>query len=68
MSRHTVRLDGGHRIRLTVSVGIAFTEESGATFEALYREADEALYISKTGGKNRVTLGRQPALLEARKL
>jgi diguanylate cyclase (GGDEF)-like protein len=62
MSQHVVRLDGGHHIRLTVSIGIAFTERSDVTFEALYREADEALYISKTGGKNRVTLGRTPVL------
>ncbi|MNC79071.1 response regulator PleD [compost metagenome] len=63
-----VRLDGGHRIRLTVSIGIAFTERSDATFEQLYREADEALYRSKTGGKNKVTLGRQPALMKVGKL
>ncbi|MBY0009239.1 histidine kinase N-terminal 7TM domain-containing diguanylate cyclase [Paenibacillus typhae] len=68
MSRHLVRLDGGRRISLTVSAGIAFTKDSGATFETLYRQADEALYLSKTGGKNKVTLGRQPALREARSL
>ncbi|MNN06009.1 putative diguanylate cyclase YdaM [compost metagenome] len=67
MQKHIVRLDGGHHIRLTVSIGIAFTERSNATFEDLYREADEALYISKTAGKNRVTLGRRPVLMEARK-
>lgn len=68
MSRHDVRLDGGERIRLTVSAGIAFTKDSGVTFETLYREADEALYLSKTGGKNKVTLGGQPALMEAGKV
>lgn len=37
------------------------------TFEDLYREADEALYQSKARGKNRVTLGRQPAVRQAAK-
>lgn len=66
VSGHMVTLDGGQHIRLTVSIGIAFTERSDVTFEHLYREADEALYISKTAGKNRVTLGRPPALMEIR--
>lgn len=61
MSEHVVRLDNGHCIRLTVSIGIAYTERSDITFEDLYREADEALYISKATGKNKVTLGRQPS-------
>ena len=61
MGEHIVRLDEGHSIQLTVSIGIAFTERSDLTFEDLYREADEALYLSKATGKNRVTLGRQPA-------
>ncbi|WNS42455.1 diguanylate cyclase [Paenibacillus sp. MMS20-IR301] len=65
MGEHTVLLDGGHRIRLTVSIGIAFTERSDVTFEDLYREADEALYLSKATGKNRVTLGRQPVVRQA---
>lgn len=61
MSGHTVKLDGGHSIRLTVSIGIAFTERSDVTFEDLYRTADEALYISKATGKNKVTMGREPS-------
>ncbi|MBW4082071.1 diguanylate cyclase [Paenibacillus sp. S150] len=67
MGEHVVRLDGGHSIRLTVSIGIAFTERSDVTFEALYRQADEALYLSKANGKNRVTLGRGPAVRETLK-
>ncbi|OMD47527.1 hypothetical protein BSK56_13335 [Paenibacillus borealis] len=65
MSEHIVQLDGGHSIQLTVSIGIAFTEHSDITFEDLYREADEALYLSKAAGKNRVTLGRKPIIREA---
>lgn len=68
MSGHTVKLAGGYAIRLTVSIGIAFTERKDVTFEDLYREADEALYQSKAAGKNRVTLGRQPMAREAVKI
>lgn len=64
---HVVHLGEGHSIRLTVSIGIAFTERSDVTFEDLYRQADEALYLSKATGKNRVTLGRKPAIREALK-
>ncbi|UQZ34025.1 hypothetical protein C2I18_11085 [Paenibacillus sp. PK3_47] len=60
MSEHAVQLDNGRCIRLTVSIGIAYTERSDVTFEDLYREADEALYVSKSTGKNKVTLGRRP--------
>lgn len=65
MSEHIVQLDGGHSIQLTVSIGIAFTEQSDIAFEDLYREADEALYLSKAAYKNRVTLGRKPVIREA---
>ncbi|KHL93356.1 hypothetical protein QW71_23825 [Paenibacillus sp. IHB B 3415] len=67
LGEHIVLLEGGHSIQLTVSIGIAFTERSDVTFEDLYREADEALYQSKARGKNRVTLGRQPAVRQAAK-
>ena len=48
--------DGG---RVTISVGIAVTRPSGATDPAavtdtLYRQADQALYLAKERGRNRV--------------
>ncbi|MEK5035760.1 diguanylate cyclase [Paenibacillus sp. FSL R7-0302] len=67
MGEHIVELDGGHHIQLTVSIGIAFTDRTDVTFEDLYREADEALYLSKATGKNRVTLGREPMVRQAAK-
>ncbi|WP_379130317.1 diguanylate cyclase [Paenibacillus sp. sgz500958] len=57
MGKHVVTLDGGVRVHLTVSVGVAYTEGGNVTFEELYGLADDALYISKTTGKNKVTLG-----------
>ncbi|ASA24677.1 sensor domain-containing diguanylate cyclase [Paenibacillus donghaensis] len=62
MNDHHVILSEGQRIRLTVSIGIAFTQRSDVTFEDLYRQADEAMYQSKATGKNRVTLGREPLI------
>lgn len=59
LAPHHVMLDGGRRIQLTVSIGVIYWEDPHTPFEELYRQADQALYLSKTGGKNRVTLGGQ---------
>ncbi|MDD6088684.1 MAG: GGDEF domain-containing protein [Desulfovibrionaceae bacterium] len=40
-------------MRVSVSVGIAFTEESGSGYERLRRHADVALYIARMNGRNR---------------
>ena len=39
-------------IKVTVSMGIALSPTDGATFEALYTNADKALYFVKNDGKN----------------
>ena len=65
MGDHVVQLNEAQTVQFTVSVGIAYTEQIGATFEDLYREADEALYLSKATGKNKVTLGNQPIFKKA---
>jgi diguanylate cyclase (GGDEF)-like protein/PAS domain S-box-containing protein len=40
-------------ITVTGSIGISTYDGNGKSFEALYKEADEALYKAKLGGKNR---------------
>lgn len=57
---------GGERgCRLTVSLGLATYPTNGTDREALLREADDALYRAKSGGKNRVRTPRySPATLE----
>jgi diguanylate cyclase (GGDEF)-like protein len=43
-------------IRVTCSIGVATFPDSGATWEEMFKAADEALYVSKRSGRNRVTL------------
>ena len=40
----------------SVSIGVATLPDHGATFEALAKNADRALYLSKARGRNRVTV------------
>lgn len=42
----------GRLMRVTVSIGIALAPLDGITYEALYSNADKALYFTKNEGKN----------------
>jgi diguanylate cyclase (GGDEF)-like protein len=44
------------QLRVTCSVGVAPFPAAGTTWEPLFKAADEALYASKRGGRNRVTI------------
>jgi diguanylate cyclase (GGDEF)-like protein len=43
-------------LSVTCSVGVATCPGAGSDWEALFKATDEALYASKRGGRNRVTL------------
>ena len=45
----------GETIYVTTSIGVAASTGELATAEALYKAADEAMYVSKFTTKNRVT-------------
>ena len=45
----------GEKFRVSFSGGIAEYPEKGADLQALYRSADAALYIAKTGGQSQVS-------------
>ncbi|ASS64908.1 MULTISPECIES: GGDEF domain-containing protein [unclassified Paenibacillus] len=45
---------------VTMSIGVSYSR-SGSTVEEVIREADEAMYRSKTTGKNKVTIVNAPA-------
>jgi diguanylate cyclase (GGDEF)-like protein len=49
-------IQSGGPFSTTFSGGIATYPEHGETPEALLREADDALYISKKEGRNRLTI------------
>ena len=64
----TIRRRVERETNVTVSVGVCPTAE-GLSVEEAVRRADEAMYMSKTSGKNRVTVHRhQPAAAAARNL
>lgn len=46
----------GQRIRFTISLGVADTSQPSSSHAELIAWADHALYASKHGGRNRVTL------------
>lgn len=45
----------GREVHVTVSAGVAYAEAPGKTLDRLMRKADNALYLSKRNGRNRVT-------------
>jgi diguanylate cyclase (GGDEF)-like protein len=56
---HTVFLRAhGLEVRLTASLGIATYPEHGRTEEDLVARADQAMYVAKEAGKNRVQAAR----------
>jgi diguanylate cyclase (GGDEF)-like protein len=60
---HPIR---GRDVPLTISGGIACHPEDGQTTESLLARADEALYLAKGSGRNRVALHHVERRLSAR--
>ncbi|MBU2644678.1 GGDEF domain-containing protein [bacterium] len=56
---HPIILENGDPsgINVTISLGTATVRNSDPNIEALLKRADEALYYSKSSGRNRVTIG-----------
>ncbi len=46
--------ENGKRLHITVSIGVALSQGTGETQEAILKRADEALYAAKNSGRNRV--------------
>jgi diguanylate cyclase (GGDEF)-like protein len=46
--------NGGPRVSITVSIGVAVFPQDGASIEALATAADQGMYDAKQGGRNRV--------------
>ncbi|HSB49314.1 MAG TPA: GGDEF domain-containing protein [Burkholderiales bacterium] len=45
-----------HKVSVTVSIGVACYPNHGVDFESVLEKADQAMYASKSAGKNRVTV------------
>lgn len=45
-----------HKVSVTVSIGVACYPNHGVDFESILEKADQAMYASKSAGKNRVTV------------
>ena len=52
---------GDTAIRVTASFGVAKFPEHGTTQDELVQAADSAMYLAKTGGRNRVVIASTPA-------
>ena len=56
--RQAVEIGSWQHRRITISLGVASKDRNKTTkAERLIAMADEALYVSKTNGRNRVSLG-----------
>jgi two-component system, cell cycle response regulator len=56
MQEHRFEHEGKH-IPITVSIGISSIQETDSGWNDIFARADKALYTSKHGGRNRVTVG-----------
>jgi diguanylate cyclase (GGDEF)-like protein len=54
-----LRIDD-REVPMSVSIGVASYPRHGETLEVVARNADKALYLSKSGGRNRVTVYAEP--------
>jgi diguanylate cyclase (GGDEF)-like protein/PAS domain S-box-containing protein len=49
-----IKVSSGERLRVTVSIGVASFPVDGLDVAELFSKADEAMYLAKRGGRNRV--------------
>ena len=60
VSRWVRSENAARAIPMTVSAGVVEWRQAGETPADLLRRADDALYVAKRGGRNRVVSGVQP--------
>lgn len=59
IEKTSIELQGGGKVEVTVSLGVAALDDSCKDVEALLKQADMALYAAKEKGRNRVEFFRQ---------
>jgi len=61
ISQTTLTTDRKHRINITISAGVASTNDYNNTIpRTLYAEADKALYLAKENGRDQVVTSKSP--------
>lgn len=58
LKQHPVHLDN-QKLTVTVSVGISALQPTDLNFDSWFKRVDHYLYLSKQGGRNRITVGDQ---------
>lgn len=53
----------GNRVQTTVSIGLAAYPDHGDALQDVMEKADQAMYASKTGGRNRLTISGAAAAI-----
>ena len=48
-------IGGGRALKITASIGVAWSGTGDQTIAAVQKQADEAMYVAKKAGRNRVT-------------
>jgi len=57
VENHNFIIDNGKQVKITISIGISeFDPRADKNFEAVLKDADDALYNSKERGRNRVSV------------
>ena len=56
LAAERLALEGGVVLQFTVSIGIAFVQDSEESLGSLLARADRALYAAKRGGRNHVCI------------
>ena len=49
------------KLKITASIGVGLSDPADASWEEIYKRADEALYEAKRGGRNRVVVAENTA-------
>ena len=68
LQRKQLPLPSGETLNWTVSIGVATLHASDITPADFMRRADEALYVAKERGRNRVQMAAQPLKRNVRRL
>jgi diguanylate cyclase (GGDEF)-like protein len=65
LAEQAIPLGDGTELRVTASFGVATGRRDGQGWEALIEAADQALYMAKAAGRNRVGIAGEQALADS---